>query len=176
MPKTTQEVIAAIHQAAANSYDSDLSDVDVKLKRDKGDRLLDSRVIDGFNVAISANVLRVSYQTEEKVSEIHKKNLQNEINLIFSDIESYLKKEYSKQLGETLRLTRKKEEPFIQIENLSRVRTYVRAYQDFIIGNLDDSVAPIHVKSRMPKSLVKEWLTKYGKKPYLSNKEREGGG
>ena len=86
---TTLEIIRGISQALAYSYDGahDARYTDdgeahtIGLKREEGDPILDSRVIDGFKVKISGNKLCIHYQSEVKLKDVHDKNFESDTEL-----------------------------------------------------------------------------------------------
>ena len=63
---TTLEIIRGISQAAANAYDGALDDkgepISIGLKREEGDPIIDSRIMDGFGVKMHGDILKLSYQ------------------------------------------------------------------------------------------------------------------
>ena len=99
---TVYEIVQGIHQAAANAYDgahdkkysSDGEDHKVGLKREEGDPIVDSRVMDGFNVRVSGNTLMLSYQAEIKLKEFHDNSFEDDVESTLNDIVKFLKKEY----------------------------------------------------------------------------------
>ena len=84
---TVYDIIKGINQAAANAYDgsqygkysADGEDRTIGLRREQGDAILDSRVMDGFKVRISGPKLIVTYQSEMAMKEIHNSKLDEEI-------------------------------------------------------------------------------------------------
>ena len=68
---TTLEIINGISQVLANNYDgatdSDGEPIKAGLKREEGNPLIDSRVMDGFSVRFGGNNLIVSYQADIKL-------------------------------------------------------------------------------------------------------------
>ena len=80
---TTLEIIRGISQAAANAYDGSHDErytdtgyaKEVGLKREQGDCITDSRVMDGFKVRISGPKLIVTYQSEMPMSAFHNTKL-----------------------------------------------------------------------------------------------------
>jgi hypothetical protein len=143
------EVIRAISQAAANSYDGAhlenySYDGDAKaigLKREEGDPILDHRVMDGFGIKFGGNKLIITYHSEVFLKEVYSGKFENEVNRMIEKVASFLKKEYKVLTGETLSLKADGEVDAI-VQNTSRVRTWVQASKPYIIGNLSE-VQPV---------------------------------
>ena len=97
---STLDIIRGIAQAAANAYDGALDDkgekLEIGLKRDEGNPILDSRDIDGFKVSFHGDKLCLKYQAECKLSEVHKGDFEGEVIQRLADIVKFLKKEYKK--------------------------------------------------------------------------------
>ena len=97
---TILDVVQGLSQAASNAYDGyENMDEEIGLRREEGHPILDSRVIDGFNVRFSGNKMVLSYQSEVLMKELHPRNqFENEIERKLSDIVKFLKKEYKKNI------------------------------------------------------------------------------
>ena len=138
---TTLEIIRGISQAAANGYDGALDDkgapISVGLKREDGDPIVDSRVMDGFSVKTHGNILKLTYQSEIKLQDVHDKNFESDIEQTLQDIANFLKKEYKKVTGNTLSLT-SQGECTVLVQNTSKVRVFIVANKDYKIGNIAD--------------------------------------
>jgi len=138
---TTLEIIRGISQAAANGYDGALDDkgepISVGLKREDGDPIVDSRVMDGFSVRMHGNILKLTYQSEIKLQDVHDKNFESDIEQTLQDIANFLKKEYKKVTGNTLSLT-SQGECTVLVQNTSKVRVFIVANKDYKIGNIAD--------------------------------------
>ena len=111
---TTYEIIQGLHQAAANAYDgshvekyaSDGKSRSVGLKREEGDPLLDSRVIDGFKIKISGDMLTVVYTADIRLQDVYMtKDFEGEMETIIEKIVSFLKKEYKSITKDTVTLS-----------------------------------------------------------------------
>jgi len=142
---TVYEIIKGLNQAAANAYDgsqyekyaADGKARDCGLNREKGDAVLDSRVIDGFNVRIAGPKLIVTYQTELRMKEFHNSKLDEEIERVYKGIIKFLKKEYKAITGNTIALT--PDDPAeILVQNMSKIRTWAEAKKVYTIGGLKD--------------------------------------
>ena len=175
---TVYEIVQGIHQAAANAYDgahdkkysSDGEDHKVGLKREEGDPIVDSRVMDGFNVRVSGNTLMLSYQAEIKLKEFHDNSFEDDVESTLNDVVKYLKKEYKKITGSSLSL-KEDGEPMVEVEVISRRRTDVRAIQWYNVGGMGDTEL---VRAGTPKdrldSAIKDWLS-IGKDKYAGAKK-----
>lgn len=142
---TTLEIIQGIAQAAANAYDgshiskynSDGEERKIGLRREDGDPILDSRVIDGFKIKFIGNKLRINYQSEISLKEVHKgAKFESEMEGVMADIVKFLKKEYKTITGNTLSL-KAEGEVNIFVQPISRTRTDLSMYQEFEIASLD---------------------------------------
>jgi len=144
---TVYDIVRGINQAAANAYDgshkatynADGEERVTGLKREKGDPITDSRVMDGFGVRISGPKCIISYQSEMSISDFHNTKLGEEIEQIYAGIVKFLKKEYKKVIGEALSLT--PDGPCdIMLQNMSRIRTWVQCQKVYTIGNMKDVI------------------------------------
>ena len=107
---TVLDVIKGLNQAAANAgdYGGEYEDIDDKigLRREDGDPVLDSRIIDGFRVKFAGPKMIVTYQSEMRVNELHPRNqFENEIEAKFADIIKFLKKQYKTLTKSSVSLT-----------------------------------------------------------------------
>jgi hypothetical protein len=143
------DIVKGINQAAANAYDGsqyenysyDGTARTAGLKREKGDPIIDSRVMDGFSVRISGPKLFVSYHSEMLLSDFHNTKLDQEIEQTYADIVKFLKKEYKSLTKDTLNL--KEDGPVdILLQNTSKIRTWVECLKVYTIGNMKD-VLPV---------------------------------
>jgi len=165
---TTLEVIQGISQAAANAYDgshiakynADGKERKIGLRREDGDPILDSRVIDGFKVKIRGNQLCITYQSEISMKEIHKGDkFEGEMEQVMADIVKFLKKEYKSITKSTLKLTPIKDVNIL-VQPISRSRTDLMMYQEFDINSLDDSVVAIRLPSEdTTREITKKFLS-----------------
>ena len=165
---TTLEIIQGIAQAAANAYDgSHISKYNVGgeekkigLRREEGDPILDSRVIDGFKVKFKGNKLCITYQSEISMKEVHKGGkFESEMEGVMADIVKFLKKEYKTITGNTLSL-KPIDEVDIFVQPISRTRTDLSMYQEFEITSLDKSVLPVGSPSEdTTRDITKKFLS-----------------
>ena len=141
---TALEIVRGISQVLANSYDGALDEngdpIKIGLRREEEVKITDKRVRDGFGCTIAGNRLRISYQSECSLKEVHESNkFESDIASMIESIKKFLTKEYKKVTGETLSLT-KDGEIDILVQSISRQRTDVCANQHYKIGGLGDVV------------------------------------
>jgi len=150
---TVYDIIKGISQAAANAYDGshderysfDGKTREVGLKRELGDPINDSRVMDGFGVKFHGDQLLITYQSEIPIKEFHNSKYDEEVEQTYSDIVKFLKKEYKAVTGESLSLTAVGPAD-IHLQNMSRVRSWAQATKAYKIGNMD-GVVPVEDQS-----------------------------
>jgi len=138
---TTLEIINGISQVLSKGYDGAIDENDesvkVGLKREEGDPLVDSRVIDGFGVKFEGSKLCITYSSEIKLKEVYGGTLENDVSSMISDIAKFLKKEYKALTKSSLSL-KEDGEVNVLVQPVSRVRTLVTAVQKFAIGGIDE--------------------------------------
>jgi len=136
---TTMEIVRGISQVMANSHDGALDDkgepIKVGLKREEGNPLIDSRVMDGFKVSFYGNQLCIHYHSELKLKDVYANGFESDLEQMIADIAKFIKKEYKKVTGDTLTLKSAGDVDAI-VQNTSRVRTWVQAKQYFDIGGV----------------------------------------
>ena len=178
MSQLSLDVIRGIAQAAANSYDGALDDkgepIKIGLKREEGNPMLDTRVMDGFKVRLSGDKLIVSYQSDIKLKDVYKGNFQNEIEDIMSDIVSFLKKEYKKITGKALALKAVGECDSL-VQSTSRVRVFVNASKTYQIGGVDDVEENEKPSEERLEGSFKKFLDQGGWGQKAPNKNQKGG-
>jgi hypothetical protein len=135
---TLLDIIKGLNQAAANAYDGyEHMDSKVGLRREEGNPIVDSRIMDGFRVRFAADKMVVSYQSEVLAKELHpRQQFENEIERRFGDIAKYLKKEYKNITQESIGLTPDGETDIL-VQSTSRVRTWVQAAKQYNISGTD---------------------------------------
>ena len=138
---TTMEIVRGISQVMANSHDGALDDngepIKVGLKREEGDPITDSRIMDGFKVSLYGNQLCLHYHSEINIKDVKGDKLEGEIEQMIADIAKFLKKEYKRITGNTLTLT-KDSDLEARMEYMNRIRCWVMAHQYFKIGGIKD--------------------------------------
>ena len=149
MPNVSiNDVIKGLAQAAANAYDGsqyenysyDGDARKIGLKREQGDPIKDSRVMDGFKVRIAGPKLIVTYQSELRMKDFHNSKLDEEIESTYKDIIKFLKKEYKAITGNAVTLSSDGDAEII-VQNMSRIRTWCEAKKVYTIGGLGDAEA-----------------------------------
>ena len=137
---TTMEIVRGISQVMANSHDGALDDkgepIKVGLKREEGDPILDSRVMDGFKVSFYGNQLCIHYHAELKLKDVYAKGFESDLEQMINDIAKFIKKEYKKITGSALSLKAVGELDAI-VQQTSRIRTWVQAKRYYDIGGVD---------------------------------------
>ena len=134
------EIVRGISQVLANSYDGALDDkgepIKVGLKREEGDPIIDSCVMDGFKVSFYGNQLCIHYHSEIKLKDVHASGFESDLGKMIADIAKFIKKEYKKVTGDALTLKSAGDVEAI-VQETSRVRCWVQAKQYFDIGGID---------------------------------------
>jgi hypothetical protein len=74
------------------------------------------------------------------MKEVHGNGFENDVNGYIDAVTTHLKKQYKVITGEALNLT-KDGESDINVQNMSRVRSWVVARQDYKVGNYGDQVS-----------------------------------
>ena len=176
MASTTLDIIRGLAQAAANAYDGthvesythDERAREVGLKREEGHPILDKRVMDGFKVSFSGSKMKLCYQSEISLKEVHGNGFEDDINSMLKGILSFLKKEYKAVTGDTVSLSPIGEEADIMVQSTSRRRSWVQAYRYYKIGGINgvDDLDEQESKDRLDDTF-KKWLElgKKAKKP-----------
>jgi hypothetical protein len=156
MSTKTLKIIRGIAQAASKRYDGALDDnnvpINMGLKRDNGDPVLNSRIMDGWNVRIQGDQLIFTYSSNIKIKETHAPGFENEQIQYMNRALKWLKAEYNKITGDTLSLT-KAEEPKTVVRTISNIRAWVQLIAVFKIGGLTDVTTTSQDQSQ------KDWKT-----------------
>ena len=138
------DIVRGISQAAANAYDGSQDEKysldgearKIGLKREEGDPIIDSRVVDGFNVRMSGPILTISYQSDIKLKDVYAGDIEADVDEMIEKVASFLKKEYKKVTGDTLSLSAEGEVDVL-VQNTSKVRVFVTGKKNYKVGNLD---------------------------------------
>jgi hypothetical protein len=145
MSQSVYEVIKNIAQVAASAYDGALDEEGnpVKiggsgLKREEGNPIVDSRVVDGFKIKVMGNRLVITYQSDIKLRDVYSGDFENELEMKCADIAKYVKKEYRKLTNTNLSLTEEGEVDAL-VQKTSKVRVFVVATKTYKVGNLTNS-------------------------------------
>jgi hypothetical protein len=160
--KDVLEIIRAISSIVSEKgYDGALDDegerIEIGLKRDEGHPILDSRVMDGFSVQFQGNLLVLNYQSEIKLSEVHEKGFENDINAYIRKIASFLRSEYKKSTGKGLTLSPQGESKIL-VQQTSRVRTWVQATQIYKIGGVAEGSYMDTTQENKLEDNIKKWI------------------
>tara|TARA_A100001515_G_C4586232_1_gene214589 strand:+ start:1252 stop:1764 length:513 start_codon:yes stop_codon:yes gene_type:complete len=158
---TVLDIVRGISQAAANAYDGSQYDnysLDgearkIGLKREEGDPILDSRVVDGFSVKFHGNLLCISYQSDIRLKDVYAGDIEADVEEMIQNVANFLKKEYKKITGDSLSLSPESEVDVL-VQNTSKVRVFVTGKRFYKVGNLD-GVLPETIPSedRLDKSI-----------------------
>jgi hypothetical protein len=142
------DVVKGLNQAAANAYDGyENMDEKIGLRREDGDPIIDSRVMDGFSVRFAGNKMTLSYQSEVLVKELHPRNqFENDVNKKLTDIAKFLKKEYKNITKNSVTL-KEASDTDILVQSTSNVRTFVQASRQYEIGGLGDQSDAVRLNS-----------------------------
>lgn len=139
--KDKVKIIKGLQQAAYNGSDmssgDNMSQEDIPLKREKGNKIVDTRVMDGFNVRIAGKYLTLTYQSEETIDHVHENGYEDDVRRTLRDLVQYLQKEYKNLSGESVTLTQV-EEPHIQVQNTSSKRVWVQATAHYEVSTLEE--------------------------------------
>lgn len=182
---TVYEIIQGLSQAAANAYDGALTEdgeaLKAGLKREEGDPLLDTRVMDGFGVKFYGNMMCLSYQSEVQLKEVYANGFESDVESQLAEIVSFLKKEYQSITGKSVSLTAEGEVD-VRVENSSRVRSWVTAKMHYKVGGLDEAmaVAPDDIDTKPEakwQTFVSQggWDGKGGKRPENDTRKKDTG-
>ena len=138
---SVMEVIQGLSQAAANAYDGALDEngnsLDIGLRREEGNPLIDKRVIDGFNVKFHGNKLVLCYHTAVKLKEVHNSGFESEIESQINQIAKFLKTEYRKVTGNNIGLNAEGEVDIL-VQSTGYHRSWIQAYMTYNIGGIDE--------------------------------------
>ncbi len=141
--KTILDVITGISTVLAKKYDGALDDdgkrASIGLKRDDEVALADARfprVADGFAATIVGDRLILTYHSEIKMTNVHDKKFESDIEDYLDKIVKFLKKEYKSLTKDALSLS-PQGKPLIKVETMSRQRSWVVAKQEYKIGRVE---------------------------------------
>ena len=136
---TTLEIINGISQVLSNTYDGALDEsgepVKIGLRREEGNPLIDSRIMDGFGAYISGNRLHIKYHAEIPLKEVHSNGFEGEMEAMVEKVKSFIQKEFNKVTKSSLSLSDPSEVDVL-VEYISRVRTSVKVHKCYQIGGV----------------------------------------
>ena len=163
---TTLEIINGISQVLANSYDGALDasgePVEIGLRREEGNPLVDHRVMDGFGAYINGNRLHIKYHSEIPLKEVHSNGFESEMESMVEKVKSFLQKEYKKVTKSALSLSDPSEGDVL-VEYISRIRCSVKVHKCYQIGGIDSESNKPESEDRLD-SATKNWLSLGGLK------------
>ena len=149
---TTLEIIQGISQAAGYACDGGLDSngepFKIGLRREEGNPMTDKRVLDGFSVKMSGNMMRLTYSCEPPLKEIHNSSFENEMIQIVDKCKKHIQKEYKKITGRSLGL-KEVDEIQVRVEYISKIRTSVTACQMYRINA---------IKSEPLQESIRNWI------------------
>lgn len=136
---TTLEIINGISQVLANSYDGALDEsgepIEIGLRREEGNPLLDARIIDGFGASISGDRLHIKYHSEIPLKEVHSSDFEGEMESMVEKVKSFIQKEFRKVTKSSLSLSDPSEVDVL-VEYVSRIRCSVKVHKCYKIGSI----------------------------------------
>ncbi len=159
------EIIQGLAQAAANGYDGahderfvrDGEAKKIGLRREEGCALMDSRVIDGFNVNFYGNKICIKYQSDIKLKEIYGGGFETDMERMINEVKKFLQKEYKVITGKSITLT-KDGDVKILAQSTSRVRSFVQASQHFKISGIDEEDGANGSEGRTVDDAIRKFL------------------
>jgi hypothetical protein len=155
------DIVRGISQAAANAYDGSQDEKysldgearKIGLKREEGDPIIDSRVVDGFNVRMSGPILTISYQSDIKLKDVYAGDIEADVEEMIQNVANFLKKEFKKITGDALTLTAEGDVEVL-VQNTSKVRVFVVGKRNYKVGNLADVIeVGLPSEERLDKSI-----------------------
>ena len=162
MSSKTLKIIQGLAQAAANAYDgahderyaADEKARKVGLRREEGDPILDSRVMDGFKVKFSGDSICIHYQSDIKLKEVYAGGFEDEMARRINEIKKFLQREYKSVTGESITLSKPKDSEIkVLVQSTSRVRSFVQAYCWYKISKVDSEPVLSPSEDRVDKSI-----------------------
>lgn len=143
---SVMEIVSGLSNAISNTHDGALDEngdpIKFGLRREKEVPITDKRVMDGFSIRLEGNKMCVYYNGEVTMKEVQAPGFEDEIKSIVVEVVKHLKKKFRSHVGEALQL--KEDGDFVaEVQNMSRVRSWVTAKQLYTVGNYGDAVQPV---------------------------------
>lgn len=143
---SVMEIVSGLSQAMANTHDGALDEngdpIKFGLKREEEVAITDRRVMDGFSIRLEGSKMCVYYNGEVTMKEVQNRGFEDDIKSIVFEVVKHIKKQFKSHVGEALQL--KEDGEFVaEVQNMSRVRSWVTAKQLFTVGNYGDAVQPV---------------------------------
>lgn len=177
---TVEEIARGISQVLANSYDGALDEegnpIKIGLKREEELNITDPRVMDGFGVTLSGDLMTVKYQGDVSMKELKDKNFESDVEQMLADILKYIKKQFRKVTGNTLSCT-PHGEMCMDTQSTSRVRNWVQASACYKISGMDGITSSEDVPDgeKLLDKKIKDFLALgKGPKPKNVTRKQEG--
>ncbi len=170
----TLEIVRGLAQAAANAYDgshderyaSDGKARKVGLRREEGDPILDSRVMDGFKVKFSGDSICIHYQADIKLKEVYAGNFEQEMERMINEVKKFLQREYKAITGNSVTLSAPKDSEIkVLVQSTSNVRSFVQAHKWFKISGVDSLPVVNPSEDRVDKAIRDFLSLSSNKKP-----------
>ena len=102
MAMTPLEIIRGVAQAAANAYDGALdhdgNPVELGLSREQGHLVNDTRLIDGFKVRFSGDILKISYQSDVTLKDVYSNGFESDVLQTIGKAAKFIKEEFKEIL------------------------------------------------------------------------------
>lgn len=163
MAKIYDLAVAISNIMGQKGYDG--SGAEIGLKREQGDPITDSRIMDGFSARINGSQLIINYHSMMTATDFHSKKdpalaLKQNLKDMFDNIEKFLKTEVGKLDVGKLRLKQVGEDDaLVQYLNRNRYNCVAKRVYD-ILGV--DAEAPKSEKQRHHKDdVIKSFIKEY---------------
>ena len=163
MAKIYDIALAISNVMGQKGYDG--AGAQIGLKREEGDPILDSRIMDGFSARVSGNQLHINYHSMMTAADFHSKKdpamaLKQNLKDTFDNIEKFLKTEVGKLNVGKLRLKQVGEDDaLIQYLNRNRYNCVAKRVYEIlgVDGEAPKSDKQRHHKDEVLKSFIKEY-------------------
>lgn len=143
----------------------DGADAKIGLKREEGDPILDSRIMDGFSARVNGNQLIINYHSMMTAADFHSKKdpalaLKQNLKDMFDNIEGFLKTEVGKLKVGKLRLKQIGEDDAL-IQYLNRNRYNCIAKRVYEIQGVDAEAPKSEKQRNYKKDAIKSFIKEY---------------
>jgi len=147
------------------ALDKEGEPVKIGLKREEGNPLIDERIMDGFGVTFQYDMLKITYQSEVMLKDVHQKGFESDIESMIGKIATFIRKEYKKETGSALSLTAQPDTFGALVQSMSRVRSWVQASKWFKIGAAGDAELRPDAEGDASEAAIRDWISQNDKKP-----------
>lgn len=138
MSLSMYEVLKTINQIVTDAKDNaPPNNKKIGLHReDYGEKIQDRRVIDGFSVKFSGNIMRICYSSSKQVRDVTD-NFKNEVKDMIDNIVKYIKTCFKNETDTALKLKAVMDEPylFVGVQGPTTAEARYSAYIDYKIEN-----------------------------------------